>query len=134
MFQNISLLYIFGPAVILIIIIRIIYTIKAGPYKNEFEQSVSNFKINLILISVLLILLYLSLPSIPPLSTSYPTDINSVNTNEKVLAYLQKYNQAIVRTIEVLMWSLFIMVWWFLSSIFYLIKAYKNYTTHQPYK
>lgn len=134
MFQNISLLYIFMPAFILLLIIRVINTIKAGPFKNQFEQSIYNLRITVIEIGVLLILLYLILPSTPPLSSSYPTDINSANTNEKILSYLQKYNQAIVRTIDVLKLSLFILAWGLISSIYSIMKAYNNYTTHRLFK
>ncbi|MEJ7737463.1 MAG: hypothetical protein WKF97_08565 [Chitinophagaceae bacterium] len=127
MFPDIPFLYVFGPAIVLVAIIEIIYKLRAKPYKNELEQSLSNFKITVIQLGILLVVLWLSLTPTPSLSTfGYPADLNSVNTNEKILGYLQKSNQAIVRTTEVLKWTLFLFAWSLLASVYGVIKAYKR--------
>ena len=130
MFPNIPLLYIFGPALLIVIILGKIAKGREKPSSDPIEKSISNLKFIVVQLGCLLVLLYICLPSTPSLSTfGYPDDINSINLDEKVLRYLQKYNHAIVRTAEVLHWTLFLVAWWLLSSVFALIKAFKN---HQP--
>ena len=128
MFSHIDFIYIFGPVLILVVISGEIYKSKVKPYDNEFEKSIFNLKITLIQMGVLLIVLFLAIPSTPSLSTfGYPRDINSVNTNEEILSYLQDYNKAIVRTSDILRWTVFLIA--LLSSFIYkVVKAYTNKT------
>lgn len=100
MFPDISLKYIFIPILALMTIFKLIY--KAQASHNKLDHLIYNFKITVIQLGVLLGLLILFLPLTQSLSIfEYPKNINSINTNEKILNYLQKYNQAIVRTTEV---------------------------------
>jgi hypothetical protein len=66
------------------------------------------------------------LPSTPSLASfGYPADIDDIENKQKLLKYLQDYNEAIVKTTEVVYWMIFITVFWFVSIIFSIIKHFK---------
>jgi heme/copper-type cytochrome/quinol oxidase subunit 2 len=128
MFSNIDLLYIFGPALLIAIIFLV--TIKNRSNKqnaSELSKAIDHFKITSIVFGALLVVLWLSLPSTPSLkSFGYPDDISAIKGDAKVLNLFQEYNKAIVRTTEVLQWFMFLFIWWFLTILFGVAKAYKN--------
>lgn len=128
MFPNIDFLYIFGSAMLIAIIFLV--TIKNRSNKqnaSELSKAIDHFKITTIVFSALLVVLWLSLPSTPSLkSFGYPDDISAIKGDAKVLNLFQEYNKAIVRTTEVLQWFLFLFIWWFLTTLFGVAKAYQN--------
>ena len=66
------------------------------------------------------------LPSTPSLASfGYPADIDDIENKQKLLKYLQDYNEAIVKTTEVVYWMIFITVFWFVSIISSIIKNFK---------
>jgi hypothetical protein len=66
------------------------------------------------------------LPSTPSLASfGYPADIDDIENKQKLLKYLQDYNEAIVKTTEVVYWMIFITVFWFVSIISSIIKHFK---------
>jgi hypothetical protein len=66
------------------------------------------------------------LPSTPSLASfDYPADIDDIENKQKLLKYLQDYNEAIVKTTEVVYWMIFITVFWFVSIISSIIKHFK---------
>jgi len=66
------------------------------------------------------------LPSTPSLASfGYPADIDDIENKQKLLKYLQDYNEAIVKTTEVVHWMIFITVFWFVSIISSIIKHFK---------
>lgn len=76
---------------------------------------------------VILLVLWICLPQTPSLSTfGYPEEAADVNTPEKVLKYLQRYNDALVRVIDVVKFSLFIVIFWVISSALRVMSAYKD--------
>lgn len=76
---------------------------------------------------VIMVVLWLSLPSTPSLSTfGYPDSIENINSQEKLLNLLQDYNRALVRTTEVVHWLIFIGMFWILMSVWQLLKAYRD--------
>ena len=94
---------------------------------TELSKSIDHFKITSIVFGALLLILLLSLPSTPNLKTiGYPEDISAIKGDAKILNLFQEYNKAIVRTTEVLHWFLFLFIWWFLTTLFGVAKAYKN--------
>jgi hypothetical protein len=115
MFQNIDLVYILIP-VFIITAGFMFYT------KNRFPIA-TGLKYRTIIFGIVLILLWFALPSTPSLSSfGHPYDVSDINTPEKILKYLQKYNDAIVRTTEVVHWMLFTLVFWFLATFLDVIK------------
>ncbi len=56
-----------------------------------------------------------------------PPARGDVDSAGKVLAYLQRYDVAIIRTTEVLYWALFLIVVMFFSSMSTVIGAYNRY-------
>jgi hypothetical protein len=68
---------------------------------------------------VMLVLLVLLLPTTPSLSTfGLPKTPSDLDSPERVLRYLQTYNKALTRTIDVTFWALFVFVWWFLAAVY----------------
>lgn len=62
--------------------------------------------------------LWLLLPSTPSLSTfGYPLTAADVGSPQKILHYLQWYNREIVRTVEVVHWTIFVGVFLVGASI-----------------
>ncbi|WP_146185044.1 hypothetical protein [Flavobacterium pallidum] len=91
--------------------------------QNSVKKSL---QFRLVFYGVVMIILWFSLPMTPSLSTfGYPEDIADIESKEKLLKYLQRYNVAIVKTTEVVHWMIFITVFWLLSIVSTLIKHVK---------
>lgn len=127
MFQNINLLYIFGPAIALAS--TVLAVLKKRQQKkdiSEISTAIEHFKMTAIVFGALLVMLWLLLPQTAVLqSFGYPDDVSSVSTNEKTLHLFQAYNRALVRTTQVLYWFLFLFIWWFLTTLFGVVSAFK---------
>ncbi|MDZ7659483.1 hypothetical protein [Fodinibius sp.] len=126
---------IFLPALIVVVICIIGYSLWQRKQKNELEKAISLLKVNTIAVGLLSILLWFLLPSTPSLSTfGFPETVKEIQSNEQLLNYLQEYNQAIVRTTRVVYWFIFIFVWWFLASVYSFIKALSNQQGKEYFK
>jgi hypothetical protein len=127
MFPNANLFYIFGPAIVLAsIVLAILKKERQNQSTSELGKAIEHFKLTSILFGVLLLILWLSLPQAPVLkSFGYPDDVSVLKDESKTLNLLQTYNKALVRTTEVLYWFLFLFIWWFMTTLFGIAKAYK---------
>jgi len=115
---------IFFPVLIVVVVFVVGYSLWQRKRKNDLEKAVSLLKVNTIAVGFLSILLWFLLPSTPSLSTfGFPETVKEIQSNEQLLNYLQEYNQAIVRTTQVVHWFLFIFVWWFLAAVYSVTKA-----------
>ncbi|RVT77529.1 hypothetical protein EOD40_06925 [Flavobacterium sufflavum] len=87
MFSNIDLLYIFGPALLIAIIVLVIIKNRSNKQNaSELSKAIDHFKITSIVFGALLVVLWLSLPSTPSLkSFGYPDDISAIKGDAKVL-------------------------------------------------
>lgn len=128
MFPNFDLINYFGPALLIASVVLLVISILNNKKDTtELSKAINHFKATSILFGVLIIILYLSLPSTPSLKTfGYPEDIEVIKRDKDILRLLQEYNKAIVRTTEVLQWFLFLFVWWFLTTLFGVAKAFKT--------
>lgn len=128
MFSNIDLLYIFGPSMIVgVILLRIVGRRISKQDATQLDKAIQHFKTTSIVFGFLLVILWLLLPSTPGLSTfGYPENISAIKGEAKLLNLLQEYNKAIVRTTQVLHWFLFLFIWWFLTTLFGVMNAYKD--------
>ena len=73
-----------------------------------------------------MMVLWFSLPCTPVLgSFGFPEDVSDIESKEKLLKYLQDYNQAIVKTTEAVHWMIFITTFWLISIISSIIKHFK---------
>lgn len=127
MFLDSDLISIFGPALILAVIFIIGYKFWEGKKQDELGRVISWLKINVIAVGFLSIVLWLMLPSAPSLMTfGYPDSINEIQSQEQLLHLLQEYNKAIVRTAEVVHWFIFIFIWFFLTSLYVVIRTFKS--------
>jgi hypothetical protein len=132
MFKDTELVYIFAPSLVLATIIAVLLAIRSSKKANtEWEKAIALFKNNLIVFGALVVVLYLSLPSTPSLSTfGYPADLSVIQDDKKLLHLLQTYNKALVRTTEVVHWFLFIFIWFFLVLLINFTTAFKNSDTN----
>ena len=85
------------------------------------DKALKNFQVVTVGFAIILILLWFALPNTPVLSTfGRPESISSFN---EALRHLQEYNDALVRTVQVVHWFLFLFVFWFLTAAFDFYKA-----------
>ena len=75
---------------------------------------------------IVMVILWFSLPNTSYLvSFGYPSEVSDIESKEKLLKYLQDYNQAIVKTTKVLHYMIFITTFWLISILFSVIKHFK---------
>ena len=88
---------------------------------DPIDKAFKTFQMMGIAFGVFIAALWLALPMTPVLSTfGRPYELNSFN---EVLKYLQEYNDAIVRTTEVVHAFLFFFLFWFLLGVLEFAKA-----------
>ena len=93
---------------------------KANPIARAWDA----LKAETVVFSIVFVVLLLSLPGWPALTTfGYPDSVEEVETPAKVLAYLQDYNRAIGRTVQVLFWFMLFLVGWIGSAFYGFAKA-----------
>lgn len=126
---------IFGPAIIVVLIFIVGFKLWEGKKQDELEKAISLLKINIFATGFLLIVLWLLLPSTASLSSfGFPETIKEIQSNEQLLNYLQKYNEALVRTTRVVHWFIFIFIWGFLTSLYSVIKTFKSLREERYFK
>jgi hypothetical protein len=86
---------------------------------DPLSSAIFRMKISLIGFGVLVVFMMLSMPSTPVLNSfGYPTSVEDIQNQEKLLYYLQEFNKAIVRIDEVVRFFLNLFVGWFLVSLY----------------
>ncbi|MES2486739.1 MAG: hypothetical protein V4581_12435 [Bacteroidota bacterium] len=122
MFEDIDVVYIIIPFIVAAGVFQFFVKATGNPVKDK----ITKLQVAAGLTGAFLMVMWLILPSTPSLSTfGYPEDITDINTQEKILKLLQRYNKAIVRTTDVVRWSTFILVFWFMGSLYQLLKVLK---------
>lgn len=92
--------------------------------KNPAEKAAKALQFSIGSLAVMLLLLRFSLPDTSSLSTfGYPESVEEIQSTKLLLKYLQDYNKALVQTVSVLHWFLFIFVVWFLTTLFLFVRA-----------
>ncbi|HBX65843.1 MAG: hypothetical protein CL670_10415 [Balneola sp.] len=118
---------ILGSAIIFVLLFTIGFKFWEGKKEDELEKAISLLKINIFSTGFLLVVLWFMLPSTPSLGTfGFPETVNEIQSNEQLLNYLQTYNEAIVRTTQVVRWFIFIFVWAFLTTLYSVIKTFQS--------
>jgi hypothetical protein len=91
---------------------------------NPIDRAFKTFQMMGIAFGVYIATLWFALPMTPVLSTfGRPWELNSL---DEVLKYLQEYNDAIVRTTEVVHAFLFLFLFWFLLGILEFFKVIRG--------
>ncbi|MFP8488001.1 hypothetical protein ACKGJO_02790 [Gracilimonas sp. Q87] len=127
MFLENNFYIIFGSSLFVVLLFIIAFKFWEGKPDNELDKAISGLKINIFMVGFLSLVLWFLLPSTPSLqSFGFPQTVGDVQTSEQILNYLQEYNQAIVRTTDVVYWFIFVFVWGFLSSLYTVIKTFKS--------
>lgn len=85
---------------------------------DKLRDSLHTLQVMATMLMIAFMVLWLLLPSSSSFSTfGYPETADEVNTPEKVLKLMQKYNHAISRITEVLYWTLFLLAFWFMGTV-----------------
>ncbi|PWN06970.1 hypothetical protein [Rhodohalobacter mucosus] len=127
MFLDSDFYYIFGPALLVAIILAMGFRFWEGRKESELEKAISELKINIVLIGFLSIVLWFMLPSTPSLHTfGFPETIHEIQSNEQLLDYPQGQSSAIIRTTQVVQWFIFLFVWGLLTTLYSVMKALGN--------
>ena len=115
MFEDVDLTYVLLPTIAVVLIFSVVT-------RNRFSVA-AGLKLRTVFFGIVLTMLWFSLPSTASLASfGYPDSVESIATPEKTLKYLQRYNDAIVRTTEVLNFMIFLVVFWFLTTFLDVIK------------
>ncbi|MDT0294143.1 hypothetical protein ACFQ3R_07310 [Mesonia ostreae] len=126
MLEGVHILYIFVP-ILVIGVIFLIYKKRNANQSGDFNSKLDYFKFMFILFGIALLGLWFYLPSTPSLASfGHPNNIEDIDSKEELLKLFQDYNQAIVKTTQVVHWLLFLMIFWFLSSFIQLINFLKK--------
>lgn len=84
---------------------------------DRLKRAFNGFTIMVVALGASTMMLWLSLPNASVLNAFGYPDIEQVRSLEALQKYLQNYNKALVRTIQVIHLFLFIFVWWFLTVL-----------------
>jgi hypothetical protein len=118
------LTYILLPAIVVWVAISQFLRFRSQGENDPLLRAWTEFRLSLLATGSILILLWFALPSTPSLSTfGYPADLERVTQPNRLLGLLQDYNRALVRTTEIVHWVIFVMVWWFISSLYSFAKV-----------
>jgi hypothetical protein len=118
------LTHILLPALVVWFAISLFLRFRSQRENEPFLRAWTNFRLSLLATGSILILLLFALPSTPSLSTfGYPSDLERVTQPNRLLGLLQDYNRALVRTTEIVHWFIFVIVWWFISSVYSFAKV-----------
>ncbi len=118
MFENDNSLYVvFGLLAVFII----------GHYFVQKRQSIKlTLQYRLIYYAVVMIILYLQLPTIPGLaSIGNQDEIMALGDNKKFLDYLERCNDTMKTIKDVIHFMIFITVFWFVSIVSSIIKHFE---------
>lgn len=111
-----NLYTVLGPTLLLVIIASIFIKMREKRYTDSKQKFAFRMKGTMIVFGGMLIVLWFMLPSTPSLSSfGYPDSISDIDNSKKLLALLQTYNKALVRTTEILHWFIFLFVFWFIN-------------------
>lgn len=134
MFPNTNLLVILVPAALLAMAVNAFFRNRREKQaSSELAKALDNLKVMSITFGALVLLLWLLLPPTSSLqSFDYPANVSVLKDEARTLRLLQAYNQAIVRTTSVVYWFLFLFVWWFLTALFGVAKAFRTAPRHAP--
>ena len=124
MLVNADLPYVLAPSILIWVVIALFVRLRGRDETDPVKRAWREFRLSVFATGSILILLWFLLPSTPVLSTfGYPQDVEIVRQPTRLLSLLRDYNRALVRTTEVVYWFLFVMVWWFISSVLFFAKA-----------
>ena len=125
LFEDIQLPFILGPAFVLAGLLFAITFWRRDPRATEAAKAVAMLQQVTVAMGAIVVVLYFLLPYTSSLSTfGLPRTPDDIGSPERLLAYLQKYNKALTRTVDVVHAFLFLFVWWFLAAIHTASKAF----------
>jgi hypothetical protein len=124
LFEDIQLPLILGPALVLGGLLFAITRWRSDPRSSEAAKAVAQLRQVTFAMGAIVVALLFLLPYTSSLSTfGLPKTPDDIGSPERLLAYLQTYNKALTRTVDVVHWFLFVFVWWFLVAVHTASKA-----------
>jgi hypothetical protein len=123
MYQDLPLTSVLLPAIVVIGIASTIVTLRIRRQPDGVQKAIAKFKLLSASTGLFVLVLWFLLPSATLSSFGFPRFVDQIEKPERLLAYLQEYNRALVRTSEVLYWFIFAFVWWFLAGTYSIVKS-----------
>ena len=100
---------------------------------SELQKAIALMQGSIIACGIIFFGMCFILPSAPVLgSFGFPRSVEAIQNPERLLQYLQDYNGALHRTINVLHFFLFIFVFWFSMALYRLCTALKKAMAEKP--
>ncbi len=85
---------------------------------DKLRDNLHALQVMATMLMIAFMVLWLLMPYMSSFSTfGYPETVEDVNTPEKLLKLMQKYNHVITRTTEVVHWTLFLLAFWFMATL-----------------
>lgn len=124
LFEDVKLPFVLGPAFVVVGLAVAIARTRIDSQATAMTKEVKCLQQITFATGAMLVLLVSLLPTTPSLSTfGLPKTPSDLDSPERVLRYLQTYNKALTRTIDVTFWALFVFVWWFLAAVYSVSRA-----------
>lgn len=125
MLSSINTLWILAPAFLIITVILLINRRRINQDPHIVKRSFRLLKLYLISIGSFTAITWLVVSSFPAILTTfgYPDTVESIQTTEQILDYLQQYNRALTTTMNAFSLFLFAFTVWLLSSIYEFAKT-----------
>jgi hypothetical protein len=122
--EDVELSIILVPAVMLASLAFPITRLRGDPRAAEAGKEVARLQqVTVVMLAIVVLLVFL-LPRTSSLSTlGLPKTPDDIGSPERLLAYLQTYNKALTRTVDVVFWFLSFFMFWFLPAFYFALKA-----------
>lgn len=123
-FKDIDFIWIIVFFIVAALIYFKVIKVRTG---NPLRDKLQDMQAALIMSGALMLVMWLFMPQTASLSTfGYPEEVSEVDTPGEVLKYLQRYNDAITRTIDIVKWTMFITVFWLIATGYQVVKLFKD--------
>jgi hypothetical protein len=133
MFIDTQLPYLLGPVILCWLVVSFVMRRRQANEPDAIKRAWMNFKLTAIGSGIVLVILWLALPSTPSLSTfGFPDGLDAVTDPRRLLRILQDFNRALVRTTEVVGWLMFLLIWVFGSALYDFLKMLTQRPSANP--
>lgn len=97
--------------------------------KDPLLDKLNKLKLSLVMGGIFFAGMYVIIPHLG--AFDYPYEAADVDSPEKVLKYLQKQNDAIVKLTDIIRWTFFIIVTWMIIAAYQFLHAFGNHLKNQ---
>jgi Na+/serine symporter len=133
MFTDAQLAYLLVPVILCWLVVAVLMRRRQAKEPDPIKRAWINFKVTTIGSGIVLVILWLALPSTASLSTfGHSKGLSDVTDPQVLMIYMRDCIQAVVRTTEVVGWLLFLLVLWFGSALYDFLRILTQRTASNP--